>query len=195
MKLRFVLPALVLVLGMLGASSAKAQVGVYFNPVFTHVGISTPDTGPFAFLGDNTTGRWFGGVDFGGYWDFYHPKSYDAGLDIRETIVHGNNASLSTFSVAARVAAKPVKYGVRPYAQLAAGAGRTKAEESNIHVTKFEWGIFGGLDDPIGKHVDFRVIEIGYGTVTPQSSAVQRAPVTIASAKLFNISSGLVFRF
>jgi hypothetical protein len=192
MKLRFVLPALALALMTLcTATGANAQVGVYLNPVVTHVGISTADTGPYAFLGDNTTGRFFGGLDYGGYWDFYHQPGFNAGVDMRETILHGNNADLSTFSVAGRVAANPIKYGIRPYAELALGAGRSKA----IHVTKFQFGIFAGIDYPIATHVDFRVIEIGYGTVTTISSQIERADTSIPSAQLFSISSGLVFRF
>ena len=196
MKLRFVLPALLLgILSLVSARTAHAQVGLYLNPVVTRVGISTPDSGPFAFLGDNTTSRFFGGLDFGGYWDFVHKPGYGAGLDVRDTIVHGNNADLNTFSVAARVAGNPVKYGLRPYAELAAGAGRSRAPTSNVHITKAEWGIFGGLDYPLGKHVDFRVIELGYGTVTTISSQQERAGTSIPAASLFNMSSGLVFRF
>lgn len=196
MKLRLFFPALVLGVMSLVSTAAKAQVGLYLNPVATHVSISTPDSGPFAFLGDNTTSRFFGGVDFGGYWDFYHAPGYDAGVDIRETTVHGNNASLNTFSVAARVEGHPTRYyGIRPYGQLAIGAGNSKAEKSNVHTTKPEWGIFGGLDKPIAKHVDFRIIELGYGTVTTMSSKIERGNTPIAAARLFNISSGLVFRF
>lgn len=195
MKVRLILPALAL--GLLSglASGAKAQVGVYLNPVVTRVGISTPDTGPFAFLGDNTTARWFGGLDYGAYWDFFHRPGFGAGVDVRDTVIHGNNADLNTFSVAARVAARPVKYGLRPYAQLAAGAGRSKAELSTIHITKFQWGLFGGLDMPIAKHVDFRVIEVGYGTVTTMSSEIERTDTSIPTASLIHLSSGLVFRF
>jgi len=196
MKLRSVLPALALgIATLLSGRVAKAQVGLYLNPVVTRVGISTPDFGPFAFLGDNTTSRVFGGLDFGGYWDFYHQPGFHAGVDVRDTIIHGNNADLNTFSVAARISGNPVKYGIRPYAQLAVGAGRSKAPLSIVHITKAEWGLFGGLDYPLAKHVDFRVVELGYGTVTTISSQQERANTSIPAASLFNISSGLVFRF
>lgn len=211
MKLRFVLPTLALALVGLVSTSAQAQIGVYLNPVFNHISTSTADSGPFSFLGDGVTSRWFGGVDYGGYWDFYHATAFSAGLDVRETIVHSNNAKLNTFSVAARIAGNP-KYGFRPYAQLAVGAGHSKPEQSTLGVTKVQFGIYGGLDYPIAKHVDFRVIEIGYGSVTPMSSEIERvsncittfptpggSPVTtcssIPSVNLIHISSGLVFRF
>jgi hypothetical protein len=195
MKLRSLLPALALGIFSLFVPSAKAQVGLYLNPVVTRVGISTPDSGPFAFLGDNTTSRVFGGLDFGGYVDFFHRPGYAAGIDVRDTIIHGNNANLNTFTVAARVAGNPVKFGLRPYGQLAIGAGRSKAPPSTVHITKLDWGIFGGLDLPLARHLDWRVVELGYGTVTTISSQQERANTSIPAASLLNISSGLVFRF
>src|SRR6185437_5088050 len=54
MRLRYVLAAVVLAAV---AASASAQVGVYVNPVFTRISNSTPDTGPFAFLGEGATAR------------------------------------------------------------------------------------------------------------------------------------------
>ncbi|MDE1162836.1 MAG: outer membrane beta-barrel protein [Acidobacteriaceae bacterium] len=196
MKLRHLFPALALAVASLFASStAQAQVGIYLNPVVTHVGISTPDTGTYAFLGDNTTSRWFGGVDIGGYYDFFHAEKFDAGIDIRDTIQHANNASLNQFTIAARVAAKPVRYGFRPYGQLAVGSGSTKAPHSNIKATRLAWAITGGADYPIAKHVDFRVIELSYGTVTTISSETERINANISAAKLVTLSSGLVFRF
>jgi hypothetical protein len=194
MKLRFVFCLLALAAASLSAS-ADAQVGVYFNPVVTRVGISQTDTGPFAFLGENTTSRFFGGVDMGGYWDFLHEQGFEAGVDVRDTIVHGNNAALNSFTVAARVEAHPWRHGIRPYAQLAVGAGRTKSEVSIVHVTKPEFGVFAGLDYPLGPHVDFRAVELGYGSVTTISSQLYGGLTPIPAATLFNISSGLVFRF
>jgi hypothetical protein len=193
MRLRFVLPALALAVV---AASAKAQkIGVYLNPVVTRVHISQTDTGPFAFLGENTTTRFFGGVDIGGYYNFAHQPGFDVGADVRDTIVHSNNASLNTFMVALKLQGHPWKLGVKPYVQLGIGAGTTKAEVSLVHTTKAEYGIFGGLDHPLNRHVDFRVIELGYGSVTTTSSAIYGGPTPIPAASLIHISSGLVFTF
>ena len=192
MRLRLIFPALALAVVTLGA---QAQVGIYLNPIVTRVGISQTDTGPFAFLGENTTSRYFGGLDIGGYYDLFHGASFEGGIDVRDTIVHANNASLNSFTVAARVEAKPWKHGLRPYAQLAVGAGSSKAELSTIRTTKAEVGIFAGVDYPLNKHVDFRAVELGYGTVTTVSSQIHGGTTPIPSASLFSISSGLVFRF
>lgn len=192
MRLRFVLPALALAVVTLGA---QAQIGLYFNPVATRISISKPDTGTFAFLGNNVSSRFFGGVDVGGYYDFAHQPKFDFGVDVRDTIVHGNNASLNSFLVAARLQAKPMSHGLRPYVQVAVGAGSSKAELSSVRTLKMEIGVFGGVDYPLGKHVDFRVVELGYGTVTPVSSAIYNAAQALPTATLINMSSGLVFRF
>jgi hypothetical protein len=190
MRLRFVLLALALAAVTVGA---EAQAGLYLNPVVTHITIPTADSGVFAFLGNGVTSRWFGGVDFGGYYNFMHQPGFDFGVDVREMIVHGNNASLNSFMVSPRFEAKGLPR-LRPYAQFAVGAGSSKAELSSVRTTKFEYGIFVGADYPLNKHVDFRAIELGYGSVTPVSSAIYNPQLPLQSASLFNISTGLVFR-
>lgn len=192
MRLRYVLAAVVLAAV---AASARAQVGVYINPVVNKISNGTPDTGPFAFLGDGVTSRTFGGVDFGGYYDISKGPGAKFGLDARFTTVHSNNASLNVFSLAARVESKPLVYGLRPYAQLAAGAARSKAEQSLVHTTRGEFAVFGGIDYPLSRHVDFRIVELGYGRVTTTNSYIYGGPTPIGSSSLVSISSGLVFRF
>ena len=56
----------------LTALAARAQVGLYLNPVAIRVGNSSADAGPYAFLGQNSTSQVFYGYDFGGYYDFLH---------------------------------------------------------------------------------------------------------------------------
>jgi hypothetical protein len=191
MKLRFL--ALALALG-LTTIAAHAQVGLYFNPVFTHVGISTPDSGPFAFLGQNKTSEMFGGVDFGSYYMFSHQPKYDLGVDLRDTVQHGNSALLNSFLVGGRIEAKPMGHGLKPFGQLSFGFGRTHSPVNPAHITKFEYNIFGGVDKQLSKHVDFRMIEIGYGSVATISSHNYDGPVNIPAANLITFSTGLVFR-
>jgi len=197
MKVGFLVAVLALSAASLNAQeTARTQVGLYFNPIVTRISISQPDSGPFAFLGTDTTSRFFGGVDIGGYADFAHERAFDAGVDIRDIIIHGNNASLNSFMVAGRIEGKPRKFDLRPYAEFAVGAGRSKGEQSSIHITKAEVSVFAGLDYALGSHVDFRAIELGYGTVSTISSATfSGGAASVPSAGLINISSGLVFRF
>src|ERR1700727_2278186 len=139
MRLRYVLAAVVLAAV---AASARAQVGVYVNPVFNRISNSTPDTGPFAFLGDGATSRIFGGVDFGAYYNVSHGPGMKFGVDVRDTTVHANNAGLNVFSVALRVESAPLGRGIRPYVQVAAGAASSKAQQSLIHTTRGMFGVF-----------------------------------------------------
>jgi hypothetical protein len=192
MKLRLLVSSLALALGTM---AAHAQVGLYFNPVVSRVSNSTPDSGPFAFLGQNGTSQIFGGVDFGGYYDFSHSPKFDVGFDMRDAIQHADNGSLNSFLVGLKVQAHPLAHNLKPYLQASVGAGRTKAPLSPIHITKLEYDIFGGVDKVLGKHVDWRIVEVGYGSVETIGSQTFGGGTSIPSAKLLNFSTGFVFRF
>jgi len=192
MRLRYVLPALALAVVTM---SAEAQVGLYLNPVVTRISNSTPDNGAFSFLGNGVTSRTFGGLDFGGYYDVTHGPGLKFGIDVRDTLVHANNASLNTFSLAGRVEAAPIAYRLRPYAEVYAGAARSKAQLSAVHATRGAFGVLAGLDLPLNRHVDFRVVELGFGSVTTNNSSLYGSPPPIGASTQFSVSSGLVFRF
>jgi hypothetical protein len=192
MKLRF--SVLVLTLALCSAG-AQAQFGLYLNPEVTRISNSQPDTGPFAFLGQNQTSQIFGGIAIGGYYEAYHAPKFDFSLDLRDAIEHGNNASINSFLFGARVNAKLSNSSMKPYVQLSIGAGRTRAPLSPIPATKLEYDVFAGVDKPLAKHVDWRIVEVGYGSVTTISSYLYAGPVAIPAAKLINFSTGFVFRF
>jgi hypothetical protein len=192
MKLRFLVPALALAVTTI---AAHAQVGIYVNPVVSIVSNSTADTGPFAFLGDGQTSQIFGGVDFGGYYDFAHYAKFDVGADMRDTFQHGNNASLNSFMVGLRVAAKPMAFNLKPYAQLSVGAGRTRPPLSNAHIEKLQGGIYAGVDKPLTKHIDWRIVELSYDSVPTISSAIFLVGTPpIPAARVLGFSTGFVFR-
>src|SRR6267154_1803119 len=135
---------------------SSTDIGLYVNPIGIGIRNSQPDSGPFAFLGDNTTSRTFYGAALGGYVNFFHAQKYDAGVDIRDIIVSGNGAHLNSFLVGGRIAAKPLAEKFKPYLQLSVGVGSSKAPHSTVHLNRFEYGIYGGLDYTLSKHVDFR---------------------------------------
>jgi hypothetical protein len=170
------------------------DVGLYVNPVGIHITNSQADTGTFAFLGDGVTARWFYGANIGGYVNFAHNPKFDAGIDIRDSIVTGNNARLNSFLVGGRIMPKPIADVFKPYLQVSVGVGSSKPPTSPIRLNRFELGIYGGLDYQLAKHVDFRAFEFGYGAVTTINSGDFGGAVTFPSSRLFSISSGLVFR-
>ena len=194
MKLRSIAAVAVLAFATV---AAHAQTGLYFNPVAIRVSNPTADVGPFAFLGQNSTSQVFYGYTFGGYYDFFHSGSLSAGFDMRESDLHANNAMFRSFLVGARVSAKPFTRPIKPYAQFSFGVGTTKPPASTVHVSKFDYALYGGIDYTLQKHIDFRVVEIGYGSVTTVSSGTVGGggTVNIPASNQISFSSGLVFCF
>ena len=192
MKLRFLVPSLALALTTF---AAHAQIGLYLNPVVSRVSNSTPDTGPFAFLGEGGTSKIFGGVDFGGYYTFAHYPKSNLSFDARDTLQRYSTASFNSFLVGPRLQAKPMIYNLKPYAQLSIGVGTTKAPLSPISISKFQYGIYIGADKTIKKHLDWRILEVGYGSVTTISSNIFGSPTPIPNANILTFSTGFVFRF
>ena len=190
-KLRFVVSFCVL---FLMAFTAHAQIGLYVNPIATHITNSTADTGPFAFLGEGSTSRTFWGASFGGYDDFFHGKSVNLGIDIRDEFQGANNAHINSFMLGMRVSPKPIQKAFRPYLQLSGGAGTTKAPHSSVHVTRGQWAVMGGLDYSLNRIIDVRMFEVGYGTLTTISTQTVGGGATIPAASLLSVSAGLVFR-
>jgi hypothetical protein len=172
----------------------STDVGLYVNPIGIGIRNSMADTGPFAFLGDNTTSRTFYGAAIGGYVNFFHAQKYDAGIDIRDIIVSGNGGHLNSFLVGGRVAVKPLREKFKPYVQLSVGAGSSKPPHSAVHLNRFQYGIYGGLDYTLSKHVDFRAFELGYGSVSTVNSGNFNGTTSFPSSSLFSVSTGLVFR-
>jgi len=193
MKLRFLAPALALALTTI---AARAQVAIYVTPVVSHISNSVADTGPFAFLGSGDKSQTFGGIGFGGYYDFAHLSKADVSVDVRDDIQHGNNASLNSFLVGLRLAAKPISFfGLKPYAQFSVGEGRTRPPLSDTHINRLQYGVFVGADKAIAKHVDWRVVEVSYGSVDTISSQTFGGPTKVPAARILGFSTGLVFRF
>jgi len=192
MKFRFI--AFVVCLS-LTTVAAQAQFGLYLNPVVTRISNSQADTGPFAFLGANSTSRMFYGVDMGGYYDFYHQGKTEVGLDIRDAIVHGNSASLNSFMLGIRVADQPFHNPIKPYIQASVGAGTTRPPTSTVRITRAQYGIFAGADYPLNRHVDFRVVEVGFHSLQTASSSTIGGNGNIPASRLLSFSTGFVFRF
>lgn len=191
MKLRSLVPALIFSLSTI----AHAQTGLYMNPIAIHVTNPQVDTGAFAFLGENSTSQIFYGVNFGGYYNFHHTKPVDIGFDMRDSIVRHDGASLNSFLVGLRVSGKPGSFPVKLYLQPMFGSGTTKPALTTIHKTNFEYSVLAGVDYPLRKHIDFRVIELGYGSVTTINSEDFGSAASVPASHLVTISTGFVFYF
>ena len=198
MKLRYLATVVLLALTTVAAhAQSQGDFGLYFNPIATRVSNSVVDSGPFAFFGQNSTSQVFWGYNLGGFYDFYHSGKLNAGLDLRFSDQHANNAMLKNFQAGVRVSGSPFTRPFKPYIEAAIGEGSTKAPASTVHVKKVDYGVYGGVDYTLARHVDFRILEIGYGSLTTVASATvgQGGNIAIPASKLINFSSGLVFRF
>jgi hypothetical protein len=193
MKLRSLIVALAVAIA---PAALHAQTGLYLNPIAMHISNSTPDYGTFAFLGSGVTSRMFYGVNMGGYYDFKTPYPFHAGLDVRDSILHSNDAFLNNFLVGVRISAKPFHNPAwKPYIEPVIGAGTSEAPATNVHVTKFEYGIYGGLDYATHHHLDFRIVELGYSGLRTASSQTIGDSASIPAVGILTVSTGFVFRF
>ena len=192
MTLRF--PVLAVVLAA-GTMQAGAQGALYLNPMVTRVSNSTMDTGPFSFLGTSSTSQLFGGLVVGGYLEVYQAPKFVVSLDLRDAIEAGNNASLNSFLFGVRVAGRPERSAFKPYAQASVGDGRTRAPHTSIVTNQFVYDVAAGVDRTLSKHVDWRIAEVGYGSVsTINSSMFSSSTPSTPASHLLNFSAGLVFR-
>ena len=195
MKFRYLAAALVL---LCAASGAFAQGALYLNPTAVRASSSTADQSIFAFLGQGKTSEMLYGVTFGGYYDLplqghTETRGLEIGIDVRDSILHGNNALLSSFLVGPRIA-YAVSPRLHPYIEPAVGLGTTRAPNTAIKVNKVQYGGFAGVDFNISRRVTFRAAEVGYGSVLASSGETVGGTETIPAVSLLTISTGLTFR-
>jgi hypothetical protein len=202
MKLR---SYIVLALAISVSVAARAQTGVqtrkqvgaglYFNPIVTHVGNGAVDNGTFSYLGPNTTSRFFGGVMLGGFYDFLHRSDFGLGIDVRDSLEHSNGALLNRFGAGARISYQRPESHLRPYIEPFVDLGETRSPDTGIYLKKETYGVMGGLDYNLAKHIDLRVLEVGYGTLDTTSDGSIGGTVPVPKFSLLSFSTGLVFRF
>lgn len=193
MKLRLL--ATVVVLTLTTVAAQAQNFGIYVAPIAAHISNSVADTGPFAFLGPNSKSQMFYGVDLGGYYNFFHQGKLDVGLDVRDSIIHGNSAALNSFLVGARVTDAPFKRPIKPFIQLSVGAGTSRPPSNPLKITKLQYGVFAGADYTLNRHFDWRVAEIGYGSLTTVSNATVGGTATVPASTILTVSTGIVVRF
>lgn len=174
---------------------ARAQGALYVNPMVTRISNSQVDAGPFSFLGSSSTSQIFGGAVIGGYYEVYYAPKFVVSLDLRDAIEQGNSASLNSFLFGGRIATRAERSVYKPYAQGSVGDGRSRAPHTTIATNQFVYDVSGGIDRTLSRHVDWRMIEVGYGSVnTISSSMFSSSTAAIPASRLLNFSAGLVFR-
>jgi hypothetical protein len=178
MKLRWLTFLLTLAMS---TSAAHGQVGIYGNFATLH-------------LSNNGANSWSYGPGGGIYYDFVHLGPIHIGGDLRGNVLWGNQVNYWSGLGGVRVVVKPPLLPFRVYGQGSAGVGGTKASGNvgnlpNSYNNKFQWDVFGGTDVTLLPHIDWRVVELGYGRMSGATSG------TVApSVGVFTLSSGIVLR-
>ena len=181
--------------------AAHAQVGLYINPIAEYVHNSTPDTGLYAFLGSGNTSKVFYGFEVGGYYERQTAfPALKAGIDLHDSLLHGNNAMLNNIDAGLRLELKPLHRGFKLAVEPYIGGASSRAPFTAINVTKkLEYGVNAGLEYETHHHIDFRLIQVGYGKVTTVSSSTIGGTVAAnnnyPASTGITFTSGIVFRF
>lgn len=170
---------------------------IYVAPNFARLTNSQSDTGPFAFFGDNKTSGWFRGANLGVSRDFHYSPKIDLTGDFRLTFLSGNNAPLRSVLFGLRAAPRRNGKALLPYVEVMGGLGSTHAPQNSHSVHRGEWQVQAGVEDPINRHVDWRVIEVGYGMVRTIGSDAFSGDTSNQrpAAHVLNLTSGIVVRF
>jgi hypothetical protein len=169
------------------SASAHAQIGVYGT--FDSVRLTASSVGSTA-----QTTTWYNGAGAGIYYNFLHMGPIALGADLRGNLLTGSQQKYRSALFGLRLAAKPPLLPVRPYVQASIGTGGASHSGLNgvgtIYSDKFQYLVAGGVDYTLVPHVDFRLVEVGYGRMTGISSGSPAPTSTLVS-----ISTGLVVRF
>jgi len=139
--------------------------------------------------GDSTKTNWPFGPTIGFYNDFSHAGPIYLGSDSRLEFARGSYSS-NALLFGLRLAAKPVAVPLKPYIQASLGMVHFNKTDLNASSTNLEYRIAGGLDYTLLPHVDWRVIEIGGGSIFDYNIGNG----THQGNSLTTYSTGVVFR-
>ena len=65
-----------------------------------------------------------------------------------------------------------------------------------VEQTRAQFGVLAGADYTLHRHIDFRVIEVGYSSLSTVSSYTNGSNLnSYPASRLLSFSTGLVFRF
>jgi hypothetical protein len=140
---------------------------------------------------DNSENGWLYGPAVGLYSDFIHAGPIRFGTDVRGEFIRGaNNASRNDVLLGLRLAVKPPVLPIKPYIQGSAGVAVTHGPGSGGSSTNLQYRVAGGVDYTILPHIDWRVIEVGEGSLVNYTfgSGLHQ------SNSLLTLATGIVLR-
>jgi len=169
-------------------AALHAQIGVYGKYDFNHYTFN--DASPVTSFNLN-------GGGLGIYDDFLHLGPLRLGADLRADFEDASKFDYQSVLAGVRVSAKAPRIPLKPYVQGSIGEGGTRANgpfaagiSSAPSSHKLTYGIIGGVDWTIHKHIDFRVIEVSGAWQSGTTGGVSQAKESMVT-----VSTGIVFRF
>ncbi len=147
----------------------------------------------------STTTQWEPGFGLGATFGVLPVGPIHLGFDVRYTSKAGNNGD-DLILAGPRLALKVPVIHIKPYIQASGGYLRTRTTLINSplplgtqeRANFAAWEILGGLDYPLLRILDLRLVEIGGG----RGYNVNAAGVNgVYNVSLLTINSGLVFHF
>jgi hypothetical protein len=170
------------------ASSLHAQLAVYGKGDLNRYTLN--ETSP-------SSTYTFHGAGVGIYDDFLHLGPVRFGMDVRGDLETTDKLQYQSVLAGFRVVGKLPVLPFRPYAEALIGEGGTRDKGpyavgiTNVpYAHKLTYALLTGLDWSIFPHIDFRVLEIGYGRQS-ESTGFN----TTTSDSMLLLSSGVVVRF
>ena len=138
----------------------------------------------------NDSSTWLYGPTVGVYYDFIHLGPLVAGVDLRGEFVRGSGYTRNSGLGGVRVAIKPPILPIKPYVQGSLGVAHTNGPGSPTYANNLEYRIAGGLDLTVLPRIDWRILEVGGGSLVNYSfgSGFNQ------SNSLLSFGTGLVFR-
>jgi hypothetical protein len=152
---------------------ARAQTGIYAS--FTASKVDTSDK------------QWIYGPTVGVYFDTSHFAIVELGVDLRGNFLGGSRSTQIQSGVAGpRLVLRTPIIPIRPYAEglLGVGHGTTGLGAERVIQTTIEYQFLAGLDLTLIPHVDWRVVEFSYGSLSNFEGGLHPR----------SLSTGLVFR-
>jgi hypothetical protein len=143
------------------------------------------------------TGKWFIGAEGGVTLNFSDSNKLAMGLDFRGGPQIGT-PGFATALAGFKVASKTSPFHLKPYGQLSVGwmeqrhttgtGASTVLDAESYFVTE----LFAGVDYPVTRHLDLRLVEAGIGA---GKVVVTNGINTGAHPEIFSLNSGIVYHF
>jgi len=186
MKLRLLSIAAAL-LAASTSSTALAQIGIYGKFSGVHL--------PSSVATSSYASGWFKGPGGGVYFNLVHLGPISLGGDVRGDYLYQSSQHYRDLLLGVRIGAKAPLIPIRPYVQFSAGLGGSSRLVFNgntfhtVNTSKFQYWIIGGIDHTVLPHIDWRVVDLGYGHMAGTSGGV-----SVSGANMFTLGTGVVVR-